>query len=307
MYLAGGSGSAPETLRALEIDRGALDRAAWPSELLRWRRTLDTIPPAPPGFPVLFASTVDAALPALIVHVPFAGALEGRAERAPAAVIVVLSREAIRTRLIDPLVARHFGFGGDADYFVRILNRADPADVVYASPAAPAMDVAAADVSVPLLALRPDNRGERDFAFFRRSGQERKERLAITIVRRAPPGDAHVVGAPDEGAWALLLRCRAGSLEALVARSRRRNIGISAGVLGLLAASFVLVALSAQRQQRLARQQMEFVAAVSHELRTPLAVICSAGENLADGVVADGAQVRQYGSLCRARGGALRT
>ena len=30
---------------------------------------------------------------------------------------------------------------------------------------------------------------------------------------------------------------------------------------------------------------MEFVAAVSHELRTPLAVIRSAADNLADGVV----------------------
>src|SRR4051812_33529533 len=47
---------------------------------------------------------------------------------------------------------------------------------------------------------------------------------------------------------------------------------------------------------------MEFVASVSHELRTPLAVICSAGENLADGVVADAAQIRTYGSLIEAEG-----
>ena len=47
---------------------------------------------------------------------------------------------------------------------------------------------------------------------------------------------------------------------------------------------------------------MEFVAAVSHELRTPLAVICSAGENLADGVVSDGDQVKRYGSLIGTEG-----
>ena len=47
---------------------------------------------------------------------------------------------------------------------------------------------------------------------------------------------------------------------------------------------------------------MEFVAAVSHELRTPLAVICSAGENLADGVVADRAQIRRYGALIETEG-----
>jgi signal transduction histidine kinase len=47
---------------------------------------------------------------------------------------------------------------------------------------------------------------------------------------------------------------------------------------------------------------MEFVAAVSHELRTPLAVIRSAGENLADGVVADAAQVKRYGALVETEG-----
>jgi signal transduction histidine kinase len=47
---------------------------------------------------------------------------------------------------------------------------------------------------------------------------------------------------------------------------------------------------------------MEFVATVSHELRTPLAVIRSAAENLADGIVDDQAQVRKYGELVRGEG-----
>jgi signal transduction histidine kinase len=63
-----------------------------------------------------------------------------------------------------------------------------------------------------------------------------------------------------------------------------------------------LLVLSTRRAQELARQQMEFVAAVSHELRTPLAVIRSAAENLADGVVKDEEQIRKYGDLVRNEG-----
>src|SRR2546427_1423790 len=111
-----------------------------------------------------------------------------------------------------------------------------------------------------------------------------------------------MAGGDEQGAWQVRLRHRTGSLDTIVAQSRRRNLGISLGVLGLLAASFVLVLASAERQQRLSRQQMEFVAAVSHELRTPLAVICSAGENLADGVVAESDQVKRYGSLIETEG-----
>jgi signal transduction histidine kinase len=47
---------------------------------------------------------------------------------------------------------------------------------------------------------------------------------------------------------------------------------------------------------------MEFVAGVSHELRTPLAVICSAAENLADGVIDHSDQVKRYGGLIRDEG-----
>jgi signal transduction histidine kinase len=47
---------------------------------------------------------------------------------------------------------------------------------------------------------------------------------------------------------------------------------------------------------------MEFVAGVSHELRTPLAVIRSAAENLADGVVADPKQVKRYGDVIAGEG-----
>ena len=64
----------------------------------------------------------------------------------------------------------------------------------------------------------------------------------------------------------------------------------------------LLMAASTRRSQELARQQMEFVATVSHELRTPLAVVRAAADNLAEGVIRDGDQVRKYGELVRTEG-----
>jgi signal transduction histidine kinase len=93
-----------------------------------------------------------------------------------------------------------------------------------------------------------------------------------------------------------------GSLEAAVNAARRRNLVVSSSVLSVLGASVALLVLATRRAQELARQQMEFVAAVSHELRTPLAVIRSAGENLADGVVRNDAEIRKYGDLVRNEG-----
>lgn len=48
---------------------------------------------------------------------------------------------------------------------------------------------------------------------------------------------------------------------------------------------------------QLARLQMEFVASVSHELRTPLAVIRSAADNVADGIVNTPEALCRYGTV----------
>jgi two-component system sensor histidine kinase SenX3 len=102
--------------------------------------------------------------------------------------------------------------------------------------------------------------------------------------------------------WRLLVKHPSGSLEQAVNSVRRRNLAISTSILGILGVSVGFLVLSTRRAQDLARQQLEFVATVSHELRTPLAVIRSAADNLADGVVNDEARVRQYGQLVRREG-----
>jgi len=102
--------------------------------------------------------------------------------------------------------------------------------------------------------------------------------------------------------WRLLVQHPSGSLEQAVDSARRRNLIVSTGILGVLAISVGFLVVSTRRAHDLARQQLEFVATVSHELRTPLAVIRSAADNLADGIVGDEARVKQYGALVRDEG-----
>lgn len=109
------------------------------------------------------------------------------------------------------------------------------------------------------------------------------------------------------GQWALNVQHKAGSLEDFVSNSRRRNLLISFGILGLLGGSIGLIFLSARRAQVLAQRQLDFVSSVSHEFRTPISVIYSAGENLADGVAREEAQVSRYGNLIKGEGKKLGT
>lgn len=102
--------------------------------------------------------------------------------------------------------------------------------------------------------------------------------------------------------WQILVKHRSGSLDIAVAIARQRSLILSFGILIILSVTMSLLIISTRRAQGLARQQMEFVAGVSHELRTPLAVICSAGENLADGVINEKQQVKRYGDLIKTEG-----
>lgn len=99
--------------------------------------------------------------------------------------------------------------------------------------------------------------------------------------------------------WRLYVQYQGGPLEATLAEVRQRNMAIGLGVLALLAACVGLLVMLAHRMQRVARQQLEFVARLSHELRTPLASLTCAGENLEDGVVKGPAEVRSYGNVIR--------
>jgi signal transduction histidine kinase len=84
------------------------------------------------------------------------------------------------------------------------------------------------------------------------------------------------------------------------ATSRRTIVRVSA-VLGITLI-FALASVWAIQRSRmseaiqLAKLQMEFVASVSHELRTPLAVISSAADNIADGLVKEKGTLKIYGA-----------
>jgi signal transduction histidine kinase len=97
--------------------------------------------------------------------------------------------------------------------------------------------------------------------------------------------------------WYLEVKHRNRSLQDIMASTQSRERAVGLGVLVLLAISMAMVFLASQRAHRFARLQVDFVAAVSHELRTPVAVICSAADNLADGVVQGPQQLNQYRSI----------
>lgn len=322
VFLVDARGEKPGAPQRLNLETHALEFTDWPAAFDLWNRRAASLPSPAPGFlpPVFMADAVDASAPALLVPVPTTTKLEqggGKIAFIPdprgvaRTIVVWLDSNRLRA-LVESLVSRYFGSRDESDFYVTIVPRESPGDVVYSS--SPTVNITArdADVATGLFDLRLDELNQFNVHMpaapadaAEGAGVLHKDRVAITIVRRATGPDGArglMAGGDNQGAWQVFIRYKSGSLDALVARSRTRNVAIGLGVLALLAAGFVFVIGSALRQQRLARQQIEFVAAVSHELRTPLAVIRSAAENLADGVIGDSAQVRRYGSLIRTEG-----
>jgi signal transduction histidine kinase len=126
--------------------------------------------------------------------------------------------------------------------------------------------------------------------------------LSVFVQERVPmqvEGQALRMALPG---WRIILQHGSGSLDEAVAQARRRNLTTSFGILGVLIVGVGMIVINARKSEKLAAQQMEFVATVSHELRTPLAVIRSAAQNLSAGVVDEPGQAKRYGELIENEG-----
>lgn len=218
------------------------------------------------------------------------GASPGETVANRGGVIIDLNMSFIWHTLMPELVNRYFG-GPSGDYRVSVVGNGKPSTVYYRSAALPSDGGALTGDVVESLtpAYRSGWNGGAESNEAASPAREHADFLPLMAV------------VPGSQAWRLVVRHREGSVAAAVTSLRRRDLALSLGVLLLLAASIALIVVYAQRVDRLARLQLDFVTGVSHEIRTPLAVIGSAAENLADGVVSSPEQVHRYGALIRSQ------
>lgn len=209
--------------------------------------------------------------------------------------ILDLNLQYVRQSLLPELVQRHLRGDGGLEYQVDVLTRYDPPSLIYQSNPSRTTDVErTADASVGLFDPQSEQMFQRPDA----------QGIHNRFSERFAGGGPRIL--PNAGRWQMYVRNRAGSLDAVVARIRRRNLAVTGGVLLLLMAAVAALVSFTRRAQRLAALQMDFVAGVSHELRTPLAVIHGAAYNLRGVVARNPVQVEKYGALLQQESSRLR-
>jgi signal transduction histidine kinase len=295
------------TLSRLDAQTKRLQLSDWSNELLTLRDRLERpddsshlrVSAARQNLLEPFAEDI----PALIV--PFPLPPTDRSQSGTPALpvgftIVKLNLNYLQHEFIPSLIQRHLLGSSQNEYNLAVISIRHPDRVIYSS-SAPPVDFSSSDASVRIFGLESDELS----AFLRSEGAppvgEQPATRQLRLINLSPPKKDPAVSSMSSGAedghWQLLIKHQAGSLAAAVSSARIRNLVISFGVLLLLGAGILMTAISTRRAERLARQQINFVAGVTHELRTPLAVICSAGENLADGIVDSPEKVTQYGNV----------
>jgi signal transduction histidine kinase len=218
--------------------------------------------------------------------------------------IIQLNPNVLQKEIFPELTQKFFGSASGMDYYVAVKAVGNDGErVIYSSGPGSGEekdrppDAALNLVGPPFRHTGPPEAGMEFFGPARprpdRTQQSDEQHMAA--LERLPRFDPFHY-AESQGMWQVTATHKSGSVEAAVGALRRRNLMASFGVLGVLAITMGLIVVASQRARRLARLQMDFVAGVSHELRTPLAVISSAAENIAHGVVEDKQQLVRYGN-----------
>ena len=299
VLLAARTPSGAVTLEVCGAGETAFRETPWTADLEPLRRRFEAAAGESDGFFARPGSLLDhpLALPFPLVDAGPGepGGRWGRF-RVSGTVLLQLDEAYVVGQLFPQLAEAHFGPPAESEFEVAVVRRDDRSIVFSTDPSRTgALPPRPGDVQRGLPGRgRPGTDRSRGAGPGPRPGE-----------RAADDGPAARRPPDEESPWLLVARHRGGSLEQTVARVRSRNLAVGFGVLALLGATAALLATGAQRARRLARQQMEFVAGVTHELNTPLAAIRSAGQNLADGIVTDPAQVRRYGGLIEKEGGRL--
>ena len=306
----------PSRLLRFDPQARAFVQAAWPDSLLPVRSAIDAgddsalplpvpvalgLPPVMPDVPAILSPVMN-----VIISEKTDTSSAPKVGQLREMLLRHAGRGPIEILLLDPVYLKQTLVSGiassrllpDGPFTWSVVRGVDGATVLGPAPSSKM----APDAKAPLLRLRFD---DLDRSILRgvlpglsEVVQESSVRLVVQMA--GPGGVAHVAGSEGSNVpWTLMVRHREGSIDAAVRSQQRRNTALSASILGVLGLSAGLVFFSARRLQKAAAQQVEFVAAVSHELRTPLAVIRSAADNLADGVVQDQDQAKRYGSLIR--------
>lgn len=222
----------------------------------------------------------------------FRGAAPAAAPSIDAWIVLRLDVRTVSTRVLPSLARRYFSGPDGLDYEVAVVAGA-PRRVLYSSDSLfGTVEAPDADGRMNIFGRAIDGGDGSSIRVFQKAAPANAPSIAVGTAWLP------LIGESDRSTdWQLMVRHhRGGSLGAFVADVERRNLTISFGLILLLVASVAVWIVIGSRVRRLARLEMNFVTAVSHDLRTPLAIISSAADNLAQGVVRDEGQLTRYGT-----------